>query len=172
MVCLSLLSLSFMIWLCTAFCYSVCKLLTYWLSPSIMSYSAAPWPNNSPPGSSVYGTFQARTLDWVAISFFRGASWPREDQTWVSHIAGRFFTIWATREATNIALGEIKCVWLSIWHEYELLLILFPFLKTRYIYPLMHLFIFGYAGSWLWHVGSFFSFVVGHCLLFSFSPGA
>ena len=126
----------------------------------------------SPPGSSVHGILQARILEWVVIHFSRGSSQPREDQTWVSHIAGRFFTIWATREATNIALGEIKCVWLSIWHEYELLLILFPFLKTRYIYPLMHLFIFGYAGSWLWHVGSFFSFVVGHCLLFSFSPGA
>ena len=34
----------------------------------------------SPPGSSVHGTFQARILEWVAISLFRGPSWPR-DQT-------------------------------------------------------------------------------------------
>ena len=52
----------------------------------------------SPPGSSVHGILQTRTLEWVAISSSRGSSRPR-DQTQVSHIAGRFFTIWATREA-------------------------------------------------------------------------
>ena len=46
----------------------------------------------SPPGSSVHGIFQARILEWVAISFSRGSSQPR-DQTQVSHIAGRCFTI-------------------------------------------------------------------------------
>ena len=50
------------------------------------------------PGSSVHGIFQARILEWVAISFSRGSSWPT-DWTQVSCIAGRFFTIWATREA-------------------------------------------------------------------------
>ena len=45
-----------------------------------------------PPGSSVYGILQARILEWVAIVFSRGSSQPRE-QTWVSCIAGRFFTI-------------------------------------------------------------------------------
>ena len=50
------------------------------------------------PASSVHGILQARILEWVAISLSRGSSWPR-DWTWVSHIAGRFFTIWATREA-------------------------------------------------------------------------
>ena len=55
----------------------------------------------SPPGFSVHGIFQARVLEWVAISFSRGSSWPR-DQTWVSRIAGRRFTIWATREARHI----------------------------------------------------------------------
>ena len=43
-------------------------------------------------GSSVHGILQARILEWVAISFFRGSSQPR-DQTQVSHIAGRCFTI-------------------------------------------------------------------------------
>ena len=47
------------------------------------------------PSSSVHGIFQARILLWVAISFSRGSSWPR-DQTQVSCIAGRFFTVWAT----------------------------------------------------------------------------
>ena len=49
------------------------------------------------PGSSVHGILQARILEWVAIPFFRGSSWPR-DRTQVSCTAGRFFTAWATRE--------------------------------------------------------------------------
>ena len=47
---------------------------------------------------SVHGIFQARVLEWVAISFSRGSSQPR-DQTRVSRTAGRCFTVWATREA-------------------------------------------------------------------------
>ena len=46
----------------------------------------------SPPGSSVRGILQASILEWVAILFSRVSSQPR-DQNWVSHIAGRFFTI-------------------------------------------------------------------------------
>ena len=49
------------------------------------------------PGPSVHGILQARTLEWVAISFSRGTSWPRK-WTQVSSIAGRYFTDWATRE--------------------------------------------------------------------------
>ena len=49
----------------------------------------------SPPGPSVHGILQARMLEWVAMPFSRGSSRPR-DQTPVSCIAGRFFTIWAT----------------------------------------------------------------------------
>ena len=37
----------------------------------------------SPTGSSVHGILQARILEWVAISYSRGSSWPK-DQTWVS----------------------------------------------------------------------------------------
>ena len=50
----------------------------------------------SPPGPC-HGILQARTLEWVVISFFRGSSWPKF-QTQFSCIAGEFFTIWATRE--------------------------------------------------------------------------
>ena len=46
----------------------------------------------SPPGFSVHGTLQARIVDWNAIPFSRGTSQPR-DQTLVSCITGRFFTI-------------------------------------------------------------------------------
>ena len=55
-------------------------------------------PDCSPPGFSVFGILQARILEWVAISFSRGSSRPR-DRTHVSHIAGRRFNLWATREA-------------------------------------------------------------------------
>ena len=46
----------------------------------------------SPPGSSVHGIFQARVLEWTAISFSRGSSRPR-DQTRVSRIVDRRFTL-------------------------------------------------------------------------------
>ena len=49
-------------------------------------------------GSSVHGIFQARVLEWIAMSFSRGPSRPR-NRTQVSRIAGRRFTVWATREA-------------------------------------------------------------------------
>ena len=52
----------------------------------------------SPPGSSLHGILQARILEWVAIPLSKGSSQPR-DQTWVSCIAGKFFTVRATREA-------------------------------------------------------------------------
>ena len=61
----------------------------------------------SPPDSSVYGILQARILEWVAISFSRGSSQPR-DQTQVSSVAGRFFTVWATREAQNTCYNMNK----------------------------------------------------------------
>ena len=49
------------------------------------------------PGFSVHGIFQAIVLDWIAISFSRRFSWPR-DQTRVSSIVDRRFIFWATRE--------------------------------------------------------------------------
>ena len=57
----------------------------------------------SPPGSSVYGIVQAGILEWAAMPSSRGSSWPR-DQTWVSCITGRHFTVWATRkvQASNL----------------------------------------------------------------------
>ena len=57
----------------------------------------------SPPGCSVHEILQARILPWVAISFPRGSSQPR-NQTWASCIAGRFFTIWSTRYLLETSL--------------------------------------------------------------------
>ena len=54
----------------------------------------------SPLVFSVHGILQAKILEWVAISFFRGSFQPR-DQTNVSCIAGRFFTVWATRKTPH-----------------------------------------------------------------------
>ena len=62
-----------------------------------------------PRDCSLPGSFvQARIREWVAISFSRGSSQPR-DQTWVSHIAGRLFTVWATREVVASKYkGQLK----------------------------------------------------------------
>ena len=48
--------------------------------------------------TSVHGILQAKILEWVATPSSRGSSQPR-DRTQVSHVAGRFFTVWDTREA-------------------------------------------------------------------------
>ena len=61
----------------------------------------------SPPGSSVHGILQGRILGWVAMPFSRGSSQPR-DQTQVSWIVGRFFTIWAIREAHYLSVNRPK----------------------------------------------------------------
>ena len=66
-------------------------------SRSVMSDSLLP-VDCSPSSSSVHGILQARILEWVAVSFSRGSSWPR-DRTQVSHIAGRRFNLCTTREA-------------------------------------------------------------------------
>ena len=47
---------------------------------------------------------QARILEWVAIPYSKGTSYPK-DRTQVSHIAGIFFTIQATREAQEYRSG-------------------------------------------------------------------
>ena len=80
------LGLVFGVGLVTKLCLTLCDLMDYSL-----------------PGSSVHGILQARILEWVAISFSRGSSQPR-DQTWVSCIAGRFFTNWAMREAHSYCI--------------------------------------------------------------------
>ena len=66
-----------------------------------------------PPGSSVHVIFQARILEWVAMSFSRGSSWPR-DQTQISCIAGRLFTVWATKEALGKELQVNNSPWILL----------------------------------------------------------
>ena len=71
-------------------------------SLSCVQLFATPW-TISLPGFSIHGILQARIPGWVAISFSRGTSWPR-NWTWVFCIAGRHFTLWATREL--VAVGR------------------------------------------------------------------
>ena len=52
----------------------------------------------NPPGSSVHGDSPGKNTGVVAMASSRGSSQP-SDRTQVSHIAGEFFTLWATREA-------------------------------------------------------------------------
>ena len=78
-----------------------------WLSDS-MDYSL--------PGSSIHRILQARILEWVAISFSRWSSRPR-DQTRIFCIAGRFFTIWATREALTVTHLPPRILILSRSHS-------------------------------------------------------
>ena len=85
---------------CLVLCVCVCVLVIqlYLTLCNLMDCSSL--------GSSIYTFLQARILEWVIISFSMGSSQPR-DQTWVSHIAGTFFTIWATRESLLSARVEI-----------------------------------------------------------------
>ena len=64
----------------------------------------------SPSDSSVHGILQARRLEWVAIPFSRGSSQPRNG-TWVSCIAGRFSTLWVTREKQQYRLHLCSLSW-------------------------------------------------------------
>ena len=59
------------------------------------------------PGFSVHRICQARVLEWVAISFSRGCSRPR-DWTQVSCIAGRGFTLWATVSTQENQTSQVK----------------------------------------------------------------
>ena len=72
------------------------------------------------PDSSVHGILQARILEWVAMPASRGSSWLR-NRTWVSCIAGRFFTDWASR-----AISQIKTIpWMSPFDSEEIIPIMF-----------------------------------------------
>ena len=73
------------------------------------------------PGSSVHGIFQAIVLGWIAISFSRGPSQPR-DRTPVSHIVDRRFIVWATRGSSFWKISHIISI---------------PYLKSISFFPLV-----------------------------------
>ena len=86
--CVTSLTVSVLVCLATQSCLTVCHPM-----------------DGSLPGSSVHGILQARILEWVAMPSSRGSSQPR-DRTQVSCIAGRFFTIWATRDLSSSCLQQ------------------------------------------------------------------
>ena len=67
-------------------------------------------------GSCVCGVLQTRILEWVAISFSRGSSQPR-DWTQVSHIAGRHFTLWTTRGALIRSEANLFITYILIYNR-------------------------------------------------------
>ena len=83
--------------LCFISLQSVCVCVCVCVSRSVVSNSPIPWAvaHQAPRSMRI---LQARILEWVAMPSSRGYSQCR-DQTWVSCVAGRLFTIWATREA-------------------------------------------------------------------------
>ena len=73
----------------------------------------------SPPGCSVHGILQARILEWVAIPFSRGSSQPRDQKyaSYVSCIAGRFFTTNSTREGQSRYSGASSILFYIYWMD-------------------------------------------------------
>ena len=93
------------------------------------------------PGSSVHGILQARILEWVAMPSSRGSYWPR-DWIWASCIAGRFSTVWATREAPKkwvyakqtsyrLSLGKLMCWNDALKHQLLKLMTVITNLETN-----------------------------------------
>ena len=79
-------------------CVCVCVCVCVWVT-RLCPILCGPKEYSS-SGSSLHRIPQTRMLEWVAIPFSKASSWPR-DQTRVSCTAGKFFTIWAIREAQD-----------------------------------------------------------------------
>ena len=83
------------------FCYGIIGFLKHWKVKVLVTQSCLTLCDPmdcGPPASSVHGVLQGRILEWAAITYLSRSSQPKH-QTWVSCIAGRFFTIWVTKEA-------------------------------------------------------------------------
>ena len=89
--------------LCVCVCVCVCVCIH-----SVTKSCPTLWNlmNCSPPGSSVYGILQAQILQWVAISFSKGSSWPK-NQTCISWIVRRIL-YQATWEALPLSYISIN----------------------------------------------------------------
>ena len=87
----------------TALCFIAqsCQVVTPW---TVACRVLCPWDFLCPLSMRIV---QARKLEWVAMPSSRG-SFQSRDQTQVSCIAGRFFTIWATREAQEYWSGRLS----------------------------------------------------------------
>ena len=70
--------------------HGILQAILEWVQGESESEVAQSCPTLCDPVDCVHGIFQARVLEWVAISFSRGSSRPR-DQTPVSRIVGEHF---------------------------------------------------------------------------------
>ena len=95
----------------------------------------------SPPGSSVHEIFQARILEWVAIFYSRGSSWPRgqTSASCVSWIGRRILYHWATWEAppSLAALSTIVAFPPNSFFTFSL----FFFLQHLWVYNILCIFV-------------------------------
>ena len=95
----------------------VCSYLWRWVLVVQLCLTLCDPMSCSPPGPSVIGISQARILERIAIPHSRRSSQPR---AWpqVSWVAGRFFTIWATREAHWRAIPGLSWLNQRVWTTY------------------------------------------------------
>ena len=93
---------------CVCVCVSVCLCVLV----SQLCLTLCDPVDYSPPGFSVHRVLQTRILEWLAIP--SPEDLPR-NWTQVSHIASRFFTIWATREALKDAYLVIMPLQTIMW---------------------------------------------------------
>ena len=70
----------------------------------------------SPPGSSIHGIFQARILEWVAISSLKGSFWSRDPThvSYISRIGSEILYHWATQKPLNKNMGKSDIVMASL----------------------------------------------------------
>ena len=86
-------------------CYGFCVLCRAVLSHSIMSDLLRP---HAPQTLRLLCPWVfSRQEYWSGLPWRRASPQPR-DQTQVSHIVGRFFTVWVTNEAKNIGVGSLS----------------------------------------------------------------
>ena len=110
-------------WLCSEKCESVgCPLMSDSL-PSI---------DCSLPGSPVHGILHPRILEWAAIPFSRGSSWPTD---WTC-LAGRFFTTWACTHIYPLSCASLPSpilLYIITEHQAEL-----PVIYSGFLLAILH----------------------------------
>ena len=92
------------------------------LNRSATSNSLRPHRDYSPPDSSVHGIFQARTLEWVAISYAKWSSWPPRDWTRICLLhwqADYSWTPWEAQLGSEVIVKTIITTECSLMNCYE-----------------------------------------------------
>ena len=95
---------------------------SYWSIPILLNWGSVSVAQShptlrphgwGPPGSSIHGIFQARIVEWVAVPFCRGSSWPR-GRTWSPTLSADSLLFWASREDwTGGTQAQTPVFWFS-----------------------------------------------------------